>query len=655
MQTAKKDNGLLSENPSKWTTDNCAVIIVTFRRPSHTRKCLSAASFLFSKYPVFIFQDGLNPGCNDDDLRANWYLTQSIILDYQSQFPNIKYLNLGTSHGCRYSVQFAARSVLCFYKQILVLEDDIVLAAVDLSLIDFLFKRLEESNAVSLYLGGNMSIPHRTSDVSQYLCEISSVRIPHIWGWLVKRSLFTDYKPNRESWLACEFASFLSNVFADPQQYTRLILHNIVNLPKVYGSYKFSTWDFQLCHTSLCHGLEHLVLDPPIVENIGFDILATHTHRQPEESRNLNLVVICNTLNYLGGYYLRKILLENSFTYSLCYSLRVLKDDFHNEFCRLTRSYRNVYNSFPEENFSGPLTVCPTCGAQQNAKLSRLPDLLSFVDLYGLGDVVQDYVFLASLAKIYPSTLFILYVRPEVYEVADIWFCALSNLHVRPKAPHVFQKNIINLWKNSRLSWSRTDIPYFGHHVSHRSYTNFYRYFYSSILQDLGLFPYENFSSLPSRQQLVYSNTLRNHHDALTQLSTHKFDIFFLNHRPLSGQIDSSVAPQLELLAICLSKLRPQLNIGFSTSYIDDVSGINKYDIETVVSYATNSTFLVSIASGPFFLSITKYIEEIFALCAEEDVDLMPNMRCFSSYADFLAVFKNSLSNKFHLEYECPN
>ncbi|WP_255002929.1 hypothetical protein [Cyanobium sp. HWJ4-Hawea] len=563
------------------------------------------------------------------DLVNDWLRTSQILQEF-TQHHRCSYYQLGVNHGCRYAVPTCIQAVAEWHQYLLLIEDDIQVSGLSLPLLGTILDKLESSCEKTVSFATGFISDACYHDAKKSFIFTSSYR-PGMGGWLMKSSFMIGYLVNREAWLSKLISSLSLDVFAE-RSLCSLFLDVLFSAPRIFSCYDCSAWNYQLAYISFIARSKHLHLDSSIVQNVGFDDKIGYTRLSPVDTGSLRSFLILPI--YLGFAYAAKFLYKNSLVSKVGFSLRKRLDNLVNK----------IVNFLPPVFVPALGDARWNLGSYSAKEFTPSSDFVGektrssyeFYNFYGLGDIIQDYVFLSCIALTNPSIVITYFVREEVYLVANLWLNSVSNLHVRPCAPGILT-SAINIWKNSKLTWTKSKLVYAGSHDSRRSYSDFYQAFYRFLISNYSL-PLRQLRS-KSRLDLVYSSVFRHRYNAIVSICPRKPDIFVLNQRPLSQQLGIDCVVNLEILVESLKRLNPYLDIECSTSYASDRSGINKFSFTSAVCMAANSLALISVASGPFFLAINTRIKSIFALCSVEDVDVSPNIACYSNYFNFLPFF----------------
>lgn len=239
------------------------MLLVVFNRPDLTRRVFER---IREAQPsrLFIAADGPRSDRPDESqLCAETRIAVSAI-DWPCE---VHRLERDVNLGCKAAVSSAISWFFEHVEEGIILEDDCLPDPSFFPYCSELLERYRHETRVAL-IGSNDFQPQESGaarGTSYYF-----TKYPHIWGWATWRRTWEKYDVTLAGWNG------------DPRSLTRISnkrtrRHFAKRFDKIKAG-RMDTWDFQLIHQ--CLTLDSLAINPSVnlVENIGFDDRATHTH-----------------------------------------------------------------------------------------------------------------------------------------------------------------------------------------------------------------------------------------------------------------------------------------------------------------------------------------------------------------------------------------
>ena len=235
------------------------VLFIFFNRPEVTRLSFEKIK---AKRPktLFLCSDG---GRNPIEHNLVCLLRSEILssIDWECQVQT-KFEDI--NHGCKNNVSDA---VLWFFDKVergIVIEDDIVISD---TFFDFMrngLEHFENKKNVQMISGFN----HGLSSKFDYDLEL--LPYPIVWSWASWKDRMFDYRVNIKQE---DFDLIKNSQITDNSR----VLRYLLRLFKLISEDKLDTWDYQLLIPMLKNNTKTVFPKYPLVQNIGFGELATHT------------------------------------------------------------------------------------------------------------------------------------------------------------------------------------------------------------------------------------------------------------------------------------------------------------------------------------------------------------------------------------------
>jgi hypothetical protein len=303
-------NKILSEN-------RFSVLIIAYGRPQNIQRILNSLKESgLSK--VYISIDGPT---NDNILNLQNEIIQVIQRNTSDTFEIVlrrQTSNLGVALGVITAVDW-------FFSQCqfgAIIEDDLVLSDSFVEFGKWAVKHVIE-HPMCLFAGGFFLNKCAFTPDGPFFCKY-----PMIWGWVT----------TQEKWI------IMRDLILSPKHFSFDILFSKQKQFWYVGAKRASlgivdTWDIQLTYEFLRQGYTCLLSDRPLIQNEGFDELATHTKKRDrvldvalESYSNLSEISINNEIEKLNLYY--QFLEKNVYRITKLNLLTIYKYAFRRIFSR---------------------------------------------------------------------------------------------------------------------------------------------------------------------------------------------------------------------------------------------------------------------------------------------------------------------------------
>jgi len=248
-------------------TRTAPVLFLVFNRPDLTRRVFQR---IREARPgqLFIAADGPRRGHPTDAATCAETRLEVADVDWPCE---VRHLLREENLGCKHAVSSAITWFFGHVDAGIILEDDCLPDPTFFRYCSELLQHYSEEPKVAM-IGANQF--HTKSTPPAGSPSYHFTKYPHIWGWATWRRTWLDYDVDLSGWTG-DPASLAG--IANPRVRRRFAKR----FDEVKSGAK-DTWDYQLVHQCIASGL--LAINPAVnlVENIGFDGRATHTHARPE-------------------------------------------------------------------------------------------------------------------------------------------------------------------------------------------------------------------------------------------------------------------------------------------------------------------------------------------------------------------------------------
>jgi len=251
------------------------VLLIAFRRPDTTRKVLEAIRQV-APTRLFVACDGPR---KDKLGEKEACLETRRVIEQEIDWPcNILKLYRDENLGCRNGVSSAITWFFEHVEEGIILEDDCVAHPTFFSYCQTLLDWYRSDTRVWCISGDNFQDGQWRGDGSYYFS-----RYPHCWGWATWKRAWQHYDAELSTWPLAKSLNILSSVIPDPLELEAWIsrFDHLLN----YG--QLDTWDYIWTYSCWVNNGLTALPNVNLVQNIGFDIDATHTTQQEAVHRSI--------------------------------------------------------------------------------------------------------------------------------------------------------------------------------------------------------------------------------------------------------------------------------------------------------------------------------------------------------------------------------
>lgn len=246
---------------------NTPILLITFNRPSHTRKVLEVIREQKPKQ-LFVFQDGARDGNEIDAVKcAEVCNVVKELVDWdcnlQTYYSDV---NLGCGPG-------PAAAITWFFENVeegIILEDDCIPHKDFFMYCQELLEKYRDNNKIS-FIGGCSFY----KDIKEN-CSYSFVGGHHMtWGWATWKRVWSNFDYDLKSINEKKIKVIIKQYYKSTRQ--REYWYKIFEEAK-YNKMNNSCWDYQFYFS--CWSLNQYAISPCVnlVSNIGYGDDATHTN-----------------------------------------------------------------------------------------------------------------------------------------------------------------------------------------------------------------------------------------------------------------------------------------------------------------------------------------------------------------------------------------
>lgn len=249
---------------------NTPILFIVFNRPDCTQKVFNVIKEMKPRY-LFISADGPRTGHESDKEKCEQ--VKQIIENGIDWDCEIKTLFRKENLGCGKAVSSAITWFFENIEQGIILEDDCLPDKSFFRFCEELLEKYKYDTKVSHISGFNfMSKKELANEASYFFSQYAA-----IWGWASWRRAWKDYDFYITTWKLKSFKQKIYNRFSFFQ-----MLSIRDSFDAMYNQ-KMDTWDFQWWYLCLVTDTVGVVPTVNLIQNIGFNTDATHTHEFNEE------------------------------------------------------------------------------------------------------------------------------------------------------------------------------------------------------------------------------------------------------------------------------------------------------------------------------------------------------------------------------------
>lgn len=255
------------------------IALMLYNRPEHTRKTLEALSNNYGadETDLFVFSDGPK---NEDDIR-NVQLVRKIAEDYLKDFKSVEIISKQKNAGLAESIISGVSTVVNQYGQVIVVEDDLILASSTLDYFKQCLDRYRTDESVYSISAYSPS-PSKFSISDEYPYDIYSIPRMMCWGW----ATWSD-RWSRADWQMSDFKEFLSS--EEKLREYRSVIGNdsLETLKRCVGGTK-DVWACRWVYTHFINDAMCICPRNSYVQNIGLDGSGTNCGKS-HDKENLQI------------------------------------------------------------------------------------------------------------------------------------------------------------------------------------------------------------------------------------------------------------------------------------------------------------------------------------------------------------------------------
>lgn len=244
------------------------ILFLIFNRPDTTQQVFNQLKILQPKY-LYVAADGPRESRKDEIKKCEE--TRKIIEQVNWEC-EVKTLFREKNLGCGKAV---SSGITWFFNEVtegIILEDDCLASASFFQFCCAMLEKYRNDQRIWHISGYNLQAGKKRGTADYYFSQETP-----IWGWATWKRVWSHYNLNLESLAELEQTNLKTALKASR-------LHSITaiyDFRKVSAG-KVDTWDYQYSYYQLInHGLS-VVPNANLVENIGFDIDATHQNKQKD-------------------------------------------------------------------------------------------------------------------------------------------------------------------------------------------------------------------------------------------------------------------------------------------------------------------------------------------------------------------------------------
>jgi hypothetical protein len=240
------------------------VIFIVFNRPAHTR-----ASFerIAEAQPsrLLVIADGPRANKVGEYELCEEVRMAATAVDWPCQLE----VNFSANNmGCRDRVISGLNWAFERVEEAIILEDDVLPDPTFFLFCEQMLRHYRGDNRISMIAGFNPVQDFLRTDYSYVFSQLT-----HIWGWATWRESWARYDQHLKDWPEVKRTGLLQEIFDTPA--TVAYWTSIFNA--MHDGTGANTWDYQWMYTNLIQSTLSIVPRVNMVENIGFDVDATHT------------------------------------------------------------------------------------------------------------------------------------------------------------------------------------------------------------------------------------------------------------------------------------------------------------------------------------------------------------------------------------------
>ncbi|MCI8773056.1 MAG: hypothetical protein HFI50_03850 [Lachnospiraceae bacterium] len=241
------------------------VILFVYNRVEHTRQVVEALleNNLAKESVLYIYSDGPDLGEEDAVRKVRDYIR------HISGFREINIIERKENYGIEKSEISAITEILSSYPEVIILEDDLVVAYNFLEYMNHALKKYSKEKKI-FYISGYSYLKEK----SKKLPDSMLLNMPSTWGWATWRDRWTYFREIPEK---SDVEKIINNReslrrYDVNGAYYKAWKNMLINQYKT-GQY---TWDVSWRIAQFQHDALVLIPNQTLVQNIGFDGSGTH-------------------------------------------------------------------------------------------------------------------------------------------------------------------------------------------------------------------------------------------------------------------------------------------------------------------------------------------------------------------------------------------
>jgi hypothetical protein len=248
------------------------ILVMAFNRPDHLRVLLRRLQEI-KPTTVYFAVDGARVDCPDEDERVRECRAMIEDIDW---IPNKQMLFQESNLGCGLGVSTAISWFFSNEAEGIILEDDIIPDPSFFPYCAELLNRHATDQRVFAISGCNFVPPAFQSHPD---LPYRFSQVPHIWGWATWRDRWAKHNLDIAGW---QRQLSPSKLWRRSGKSVSGALYWASTF-ELLARKEVDTWDGQLVFASMLHAQWTATSNVNLIENIGFDALATHTIEDREE------------------------------------------------------------------------------------------------------------------------------------------------------------------------------------------------------------------------------------------------------------------------------------------------------------------------------------------------------------------------------------
>lgn len=242
------------------------VLFLIFNRPDTTQRVFNAIKKAKPKQ-LFIAADGPRENVKGEKERCEQARKIIEQLDWDCE---VKTLSRDKNLGCKIAVSSAIDWFFGNVEEGIILEDDCLPSQSFFWFCQEMLKYYKNDNSIMHITGSNSQFGKKIGDASYFFSKYGD-----IWGWATWRRVWKYYDVEMKKFPKFKKDNQMINIF----RYKKMQNYYSYIFEKVYNG-KINTWDYQWSFARLIDYGISIQPNVNLIQNIGFGIDATHTHKE---------------------------------------------------------------------------------------------------------------------------------------------------------------------------------------------------------------------------------------------------------------------------------------------------------------------------------------------------------------------------------------